>query len=89
MLVISIAVYLTAVWFGLDRRSRCSWDELAGRIGQGSGGRAALWNAGVLLQMIEYACEADKPFNPAQAEALRTESLQVRLRAIWVLTPWA
>ncbi len=87
MLVLLIAGYLVIVRSALYRRIRCSWEELAKQVDPGSGSLAAFRNAGVLLQMIDYACHADRPIDSALAESLRREARAIRLGAIWVASP--
>jgi hypothetical protein len=89
VLVASIAAYLAAVRTALYRRIRCSWQRLVTRIDPGTGNYAAFRNAGVLLEMIDYAGQSDRPIDAGQAETLSVEARQVRLRALWEATPWA
>jgi hypothetical protein len=89
VLVVSIAAYLAVVRVALGRRIRCSWEQLVREIDPGSGERAAFRNAGVLLQMIDYACQAKEPMDAALAEALRAKAMGIRIGAVWVSAPWA
>lgn len=89
MLVVSIGAYLAAVRTALYRRMRCSWQQLVSQIDTGSGRRAAFRNAGVLLKMIDYACQGDRPIDSALAETLRAEAHRIRLGAVWAPAPWA
>jgi hypothetical protein len=86
--VVSIAGYLTAVRIALDRRNSRSWEMLAARSLPGPGRRAVFHNAGVLLEMVDFACQADKPIDASQAEALRTESMRVRFAAVLAPRRW-
>ena len=88
MIVVSIATFLTAAWFQLDRRLHRNWDQLARRVETGTGRWVAYRNAGVLLEMIDFARRAERPIDAALAEALRVEAMRVRL-AIWMTSPWA
>jgi len=85
--VASITAYLTGVYVALDRRNRASWQELAGRLAPGSGRRTAFHNAGVLLEMMDYARRADKPIDAALAESLRREAMRARLAAFLAPAP--
>jgi len=88
-LVVSVAVYLTTVRVALDRRNRRTWELVAARYRPGQGRNAAFRNAGVLLEMVDYACQAEAPLDAALAEKLRAEAMRARLAAILVRTHWA
>jgi hypothetical protein len=81
-LMVSIAGYLTAVWIALDRRNHRTWEQLTVRIHSRPGRRAAFHNAGILLEMVDFACQSDKPIDASQARTLRTEAMRVRLAAV-------
>jgi len=81
-LMVSIAGYLTAVWIALDRRNHQTWEQLAVRIHPGVGRWAAFHNAGVSLEMVDYASQASNPIDASLAQKLRTEAMRVRLAAV-------
>jgi hypothetical protein len=87
--VVSVAAYLTAVRVTLDSRNHRTWEHLAAQLNPGSGRRAAFHNAGVLLEMVDYACHADNPIDVSLAEVLRAEAMRVRLGAVLAPTPWS
>jgi hypothetical protein len=86
--VVSIAVYLAAMGVALDRRNRRTWESLAARLAPGSGRRVPFRNAGVLLEMVDYACRADNHFDASLAETLRSEAIRVRLGTVLSPTHW-
>lgn len=93
-MVVLIAGFLVSVRTELYRRFRRSWEQLADQIepaigGHGNSRLVAFRNADILLQMIDYACQAEKPIDAALAEAMRREAYQVRLGTIWASAPWA
>jgi len=89
VLMVAIAASLTTVRVNLDRRNHRSWEQLVVRLDPGQGRRAAFRNACILLEMIDYACLAEKPIDGSLAEALRAEAMRVRLAAVLRPAPWA
>jgi hypothetical protein len=86
--VVSIAAYLTAERVMLDHCNHRTWDGLTGQVDPGTGRRAVFHNAGVLLEMIDYACQVERSIDSALADALRVEAMGVRL-SLWAPPPWA
>ena len=87
-LVVSIAGYLTAVRIALDRRNCRQWELLTAQSQSGSGRRAAFRNAGVLLEMLDFASAAGKPIDASLAESLRAEAMRVRFAAVLAPHRW-
>jgi hypothetical protein len=77
--VVSIAGYLTAVWIALDRRNHRTWEQVTARIQPGPGRWAAFHNAGVLLEMADFAFQAEKPIDSSLAQSVRSEAMRVRM----------
>jgi hypothetical protein len=88
-LVVSIAGYLTAVWIALDRRNHQTWEQLAVRIHTAPGRWAAFHNAGISLEMVDFACQADRPIDAKLARTLRAEAMRVRLAAVMAPNRWS
>jgi hypothetical protein len=86
--MVSIAGYLTTVWILLDRRNHQTWEQLAVRIDPGTGRWAAFHNAGNLLDMVDFACQSDKPIDASLAKDLRTEGMRIRLKAVLAVNHW-
>jgi hypothetical protein len=86
--MLGIAVYLTAVCVALDRRNGRTWEQLTVRYHPGPGLGAAFRNAGVLLEMVDYACRAEGKIDGSLAEALRREAMRVRWAASMGIAPW-
>ncbi len=88
-LVVSIAAYLPAVRVMLDRRNHRTWEQLAVRLKAGSGEVTLFRNAGVMLEMADYARHSENPIDAVLAATLRGEALRVRLAVVWACVPWA
>ena len=88
-LVVSIAVYLAAIRVAFDRRNRRTWEQMIMRLDPGPGRLATFRNAGILLEMIDHACQADGKIDASLAEALRREAMRVRLAAVLGSAPLA
>ena len=87
-LLVSIAGYLTAVWIGLERRNHLTWEQLTARIDPGTGRWAAFHNAGVSLEMVDYASQAGRPIDASLAKNLRDEAMRMRFAAVLTPTRW-
>ena len=84
----AIAAYLVAAGVAIDRSNHRTWEMLSARLEVGSGRYVAFCNAGVLLEMIDYACNAEKPIDASLAEALRSEAMRMRLEAVLAPKRW-
>jgi hypothetical protein len=89
VLVVSMAAYLTTMRVALDRRNRRSWEQVVARHQPGASKRAVFHNAGVLLEMVDYSCNAQRPVDASLAEALRREAMRVRMETVLSPIHWA
>jgi hypothetical protein len=86
--VVLITAYLTGICVVLDRRNRRTWEQLVMRYQPGSDTRAEFRNAGVLVEMVDYACHGDERMAASLAESLRREAMEVRLGSVLGSLPW-